>query len=36
MCALQAVLAFVWVFNIAAVIVWMPWLYRWQYQPSKE
>ena len=33
--ALQALLAFVWVFNIAAVIVWMPWLYRWQYQPSK-
>ena len=34
--ALQALLAFVWVFNIAAVIVWMPWLYRWQYQPTKE
>lgn len=34
--ALQALLAFVWVFNIAAVIVWMPWLYCWQYQPTKE
>ena len=33
---LQALLAFVWVFNIAAVIVWMPWLYCWQYQPTKE
>ncbi|CAL5226818.1 g9680 [Coccomyxa viridis] len=31
-----ALLALVWVFNIAAVIVWMPWLYRWQYQPTKE
>ncbi|CAK0786287.1 hypothetical protein CVIRNUC_009500 [Coccomyxa viridis] len=31
-----ALLAFVWVFNIAAVIVWMPWLYCWQYQPTKE
>ena len=34
--ALQALLASVWVFNIGAVVVWMPWLYRWQYQPTAD
>ena len=34
--ALQALLACVWVFNIGAVLVWMPWLYRWQCQPTAD